>query len=77
MKKHGLANLGQVIGNICAGKISDHKCERKKLANWELNPTSKWIISNVNIVDVDQGNICEENAILMKLCGWSQSAIWK
>lgn len=65
MKKRGLAKFGQLIGNISAGKISDYKYDRQELAHWELSPKSKWIFNNVNIVDVDNGSICKEEAILI------------
>jgi hypothetical protein len=48
MKKHGIAKIGQFIGNISAGKISDYKYDRKKLAQWDLASGSKWIFYNVN-----------------------------
>jgi imidazolonepropionase-like amidohydrolase len=65
MKKHGLAKVGQFIGNISAGRISDLQSDRRELANWNLSPESKWFFKNVNIVDVDNGKIYEEGAILV------------
>ena len=65
MKKHGIAKIGQLIGNISAGKISDYKYDRKKLAQWDLASDSKWIFYNVNIIDVDNGRIHKENALLI------------
>jgi len=65
MKKRGIAKFGQFIGNISAGKISNYKYDRQKLADWNLSPSSKWIFNNVNIVDVDNGKIYDEKAILI------------
>jgi imidazolonepropionase-like amidohydrolase len=65
MKKHGLAKMGQLFGNISAGKVSDYKYDRKELAHWELSSDSKWIFNNINIVDVDNGCIHKEKALLI------------
>jgi imidazolonepropionase-like amidohydrolase len=65
MKKHGIAKIGQLLGNISAGKISDYTYDRKKLAQWDLASDSKWIFNNINIIDVDNGRIHKENALLI------------
>ena len=65
MKKHGLAKLGQVIGNLCAGTFSDYEYPREKPVAWQLSPGAKWIFKNVNIVDVDEGRLFQEQAILI------------
>jgi len=65
MKKHGLAKLGQFIGNISSGKVSDYKYDCQNFAEWDLPPESKWIFNNVNIINVDNGSIYKENAILI------------
>ena len=53
MKKHGLAKLGQFIGNISAGKFSHVTYDRRELASWDLSSEDRWIFDNVNLVDVD------------------------
>lgn len=65
MKKHGIAKIGQIIGNIAAGRISDYKYDRQEFADWQLSPQSKWIFNNVNIIDVENGKIYEEKAVLI------------
>ncbi len=65
MKKHGLAKFGQLLGNLSAVKLSTYKYDRQNIAHWDLSPKSKWILKNINIVDVEKGRIHEENAILI------------
>lgn len=65
MKKHGLAKLGQLIGNLSAGKFSDFQYDRRKVSNLDLSRESKWIFNNAKIVNVDKGKIYEEEAILV------------
>ncbi|MCG8569616.1 MAG: amidohydrolase family protein [Spirochaetes bacterium] len=65
MKKKGIANFGQNIGNLLAGKLSNYEYKKKVPANWDLEEDRKWILKNVNILDVDKGKIHEQKAILI------------
>ena len=65
MKKRGIAKFGQLMGNLSAGKISEYKYDRQKFADWKLPSKSKWTFNNINIVDVDNGSLYEEKAILI------------
>jgi imidazolonepropionase-like amidohydrolase len=65
MNKHGLAKIGQILGNISAGKFSDYSYKRRNFAPWQLSPKDKWIFNNVNIVDVDKGKFYNEKALLI------------
>ena len=65
MQKKGVAKLGQWLANISAGKTSDYNYHRSNPASWDVPATSKWIFNNVNIVDVDNGHIFHEKAILI------------
>jgi len=65
MKKHGLAKIGQLVGNLSAGKISNYEYLRQRIAPWDLSSKGKWILNNVNIIDVDNGRVHEENGILI------------
>jgi imidazolonepropionase-like amidohydrolase len=65
MIKHGLARVGQVIGNMRAGTLSDYQYEREQPATWTLARNSSWIIKNVQIVDVDRGELFREKAMLV------------
>lgn len=65
MKKHGLAKMGQVLGNMSAGKKSDYIYTRQMLATWHLKRDDAWILENVQVVDVEKGVIKEERALLI------------
>lgn len=66
MKKHGIAKLGQILGNLNAGHLKDYKYERQRPAPWSVRENGKWIIKNVRIIDVKQGIIRPETALLIQ-----------
>ena len=66
MEKHGLAKLGQGMGNLAAGKLASFKYLPEKPAKWELSADSNWILINVKIVDVDNGGLFDEEAIIIQ-----------
>jgi len=65
MKKHGLAQLGQSLGNLAAGKLKEFEFIRKKPVDWYLNEDSIWILENINILDVENGKLFSERAIIV------------
>lgn len=66
MNKHGIAKFGQMLGNLGAGHLKDYKYERQKPAPWQVNEKGRWVLKNIKIVDVDQGEIRPQTALLIQ-----------
>lgn len=56
---------GQRLRNILSGHIFNYRYIRKKYPKCNISSEDRWIIYNVNIIDVDKGVIFKEKAILI------------
>lgn len=65
MKKHGIAKLGPLIGELANGKMRNYQYKRKTVPEWAVSPDGYFLLFNVNIVDVNTGEFMEEHGILV------------
>ncbi|MCP4134739.1 MAG: amidohydrolase family protein [bacterium] len=65
MKKTGLAKFGENLGKMANVKFKDYEYKRESFAPWELSEKDQYIIYNINIIDVKNGSLKKENAILI------------
>ncbi len=58
--------LFDFISNIANGKLTDFDYTRQAMAKWDVTDESYLLLSNLNIIDVHNGRIMPERAILIK-----------
>lgn len=60
------ARFFESLSNLTAGRLTSPEYERQPLASWEIPGNSAWLLTDVRIVDVDNGKLRPQTDLLVK-----------
>lgn len=66
MKKEGIAAFGDVLSNLATGHLKRFEYKRQPFPKWDVDDNEYFLINNVNVIDVNLGEIRQERGVLIR-----------
>jgi imidazolonepropionase-like amidohydrolase len=66
VKRHGIAKVGLFLGEMRNGAMKEFEPKKMAMPKWNVSEHGYFIIDNIHIVDVVNGKLKDERAILIK-----------
>ena len=61
-----VVNAARRVSNIVSGHLHDAEYERHSYPDWDIAPGGAFVLSNVHVLDVDQGALAEANHVVVE-----------
>jgi imidazolonepropionase-like amidohydrolase len=65
MKRHGIAKVGLLLGKMGHRTTKEFEPRRMATPEWNVSQDGRFIIHNINVVDVADGKLRDERAVLI------------